>query len=148
MEPDPGAVNYVSMPLMTQDYQHADPRYAADPYMVNFDHFDPYMGCPPQPGYSGPHGIYMPRPHSPHSPHSPSEHSRASPPHGTLFRFFYFYFLSFFFLLFFLLIYVYLLPRFLIRRLPTFLSPSIRALTMGLMHANGSAIFIQPHHRI
>ncbi|XP_011493892.1 PREDICTED: catenin delta-2 isoform X7 [Ceratosolen solmsi marchali] len=55
MEPDPGTVNYVSMPLMTQDYQHADPRYAADPYMVNFDHFDPYMGCPPQPGYAGPH---------------------------------------------------------------------------------------------
>ncbi|XP_011493886.1 PREDICTED: catenin delta-2 isoform X6 [Ceratosolen solmsi marchali] len=84
MEPDPGTVNYVSMPLMTQDYQHADPRYAADPYMVNFDHFDPYMGCPPQPGYAGPHGIYMPRPHSPHSPHSPSEHSRASPAHEYL----------------------------------------------------------------
>ncbi|KAJ8687200.1 hypothetical protein QAD02_022994 [Eretmocerus hayati] len=57
MEPDPGAVSYVSMPLMSQDYQHADPHYAADPYMVNFDHYDPYLGYPPQPGYRipGPH---------------------------------------------------------------------------------------------
>ncbi|XP_023248660.1 catenin delta-2 [Copidosoma floridanum] len=84
MEPDPGAVNYVSMPLMSQDYQHPDPRYAADPYMVNFDHYDHYMGYPPQPGYPGPHGIYMPRPHSPYSPHSPSERSRASPPHDQI----------------------------------------------------------------
>jgi hypothetical protein len=82
MEPDPGAVSYMSVPLMSQDYQHADPRYPADPYMVSFDHYDPYLGYPPQPGYPGPHGIYMPRSHSPHSPHSPSEHSRASPPHG------------------------------------------------------------------
>ncbi|XP_036143037.1 catenin delta-2 isoform X1 [Monomorium pharaonis] len=81
MEPDPGAVSYMSVPLMSQDYQHADPRYPADPYMVSFDHYDPYLGYPPQPGYPGPHGIYMPRSHSPHSPHSPSEHSRASPPH-------------------------------------------------------------------
>ena len=83
MEPDPGTVNYVTMPLMAQDYQHADPRYAADPYMVNFDHYDPYMGYPPQPGYPGPHGIYnIPPSHSPQSPHCPSEHSRASPSHG------------------------------------------------------------------
>lgn len=82
MEPDPGAVSYMSVPLM-QDYQHTDSRYPpADPYMVSFDHYDPYMGYPSQPGYPGPHGIYMPRSHSPHSPHSPSEHSRASPPHG------------------------------------------------------------------
>ncbi|XP_020295406.1 catenin delta-2 isoform X2 [Pseudomyrmex gracilis] len=81
MEPDPGAVSYMSVPLMSQEYQHADPRYSADPYMVSFDHYDPYLGYPPQPGYPGSHGIYMPRSHSPHSPHSPSEHSRASPPH-------------------------------------------------------------------
>ncbi|XP_032456740.1 catenin delta-2 isoform X20 [Nasonia vitripennis] len=55
MEPDPGAVSYVSMPLMSQDYQHADPRYAADPYVVNYDHYDPYLGYAPQPGYPGPH---------------------------------------------------------------------------------------------
>lgn len=84
MEPDPGAVSYMSVPLMSQEYQHADPRYPADPYMVSFDHYDPYLGYPPQPGYPGPHGIYMPRSHSPHSPHSPSEHSRASPPHEYL----------------------------------------------------------------
>ncbi|XP_024942623.1 catenin delta-2 isoform X2 [Cephus cinctus] len=85
MEPDPGAVSYMSVPLMSQDYQHADPCYAADPYMVSFDHYDPYLGYPPQPGWvPGPHGIYMPRPHSPHSPHSPSEHSHASPPHEYL----------------------------------------------------------------
>ncbi|XP_058796166.1 catenin delta-2 isoform X4 [Phymastichus coffea] len=89
MEPEPGAVSYVSVPLMSQDYQ-ADPRYvpAVDPYMVNFDQFDPYMGYPPQPGFmpGGPHGIYMPaRSHSPpRSPHSPSEHSRASPPHDQI----------------------------------------------------------------
>ena len=82
MEPDPGAVSYMSVPLMSQDYQHADRRYPADSYMVGFEHYEPYLGYPPQPGYPGPHGIYMPRSHSPHSPHSPSEHSRASPPHG------------------------------------------------------------------
>ncbi|XP_043466758.1 catenin delta-2 isoform X1 [Leptopilina heterotoma] len=85
MDPDPGAVSYMSVPLMSQEYQHTDPRYAADPYMVSFDHYDPYLGYPPQPGYPGPHGIYMQRSHSPHSPHSPSEHSRASPtPHEYL----------------------------------------------------------------
>ena len=85
MDPDPGVGSYISVPLMSQEYQHADPRYATDPYMVSFDHYDPYLGYPPQPGYPGPHGIYMPRSHSPHSPHSPSEHSRASPtPHGKL----------------------------------------------------------------
>lgn len=101
MEPDPAAVNYMSVPLMSQDYQHADPRYAADPYMVSFDHYDPYLGYPPQPGYPGPHGIYMPRSHSPHSPHSPSEHSRASPPHGM----FSFFFVSFFSILLLFLIF-------------------------------------------
>lgn len=85
MEPDPGAVSYMSVPLMSQDYQHADRRYPADSYMVGFEHYEPYLGYPPQPGYPGPHGIYMPRSHSPHSPHSPSEHSRASPPHGKTF---------------------------------------------------------------
>ncbi|XP_034175769.1 adherens junction protein p120 isoform X2 [Osmia lignaria lignaria] len=84
MEPDPGAVSYMSVPLMSQDYQHADPRYPTDSYMVGFEHYEPYLGYPPQPGYPGPHGIYMPRSHSPHSPHSPSEHSRASPPHEYL----------------------------------------------------------------
>ncbi|XP_026299678.1 catenin delta-2 isoform X10 [Apis mellifera] len=84
MEPDPGAVSYMSVPLMSQDYQHADRRYPADSYMVGFEHYEPYLGYPPQPGYPGPHGIYMPRSHSPHSPHSPSEHSRASPPHEYL----------------------------------------------------------------
>ncbi|XP_012146378.1 adherens junction protein p120 isoform X5 [Megachile rotundata] len=84
MEPDPGAVSYMSVPLMSQDYQHADPRYPTDSYMVGFDHYEQYLGYPPQPGYPGPHGIYMPRSHSPHSPHSPSEHSRASPPHEYL----------------------------------------------------------------
>ncbi|XP_014235898.1 catenin delta-2 isoform X1 [Trichogramma pretiosum] len=102
MEPDPGVVNYVTMPLMSQgDYHHqaaGDPRYgvAADPYMVNFDHYDPYsMGYPPQPGYPAPHGTYHQAPtptssnppHSPRSPHpTPSEHSRASPltPHDQI----------------------------------------------------------------
>ncbi|XP_026668600.1 catenin delta-2 isoform X1 [Ceratina calcarata] len=83
MEPDPGAVSYMSVPLMSQDYQHADARYPAESYMVGFD-YEPYLGYPPQPGYPGSHGIYMPRSHSPHSPHSPSEHSRASPPHEYL----------------------------------------------------------------
>lgn len=97
MEPDPGAVSYVSMPLMAQDYQHpVDPRgYAADPYMVNFDHYDPYLGYPPQPGYpGGPHGIYMNRTHSP--PHSPSEHSRASPSHHGMRRFLFIFMMVFF----------------------------------------------------
>ncbi|OAD54723.1 Replication factor C subunit 4 [Eufriesea mexicana] len=84
MEPDPGAVSYMSVPLMPQDYQHADRRYPADSYMVGYEHYESYLGYPPQPGYPGPHGIYMPRSHSPHSPHSPSEHSRASPPHEYL----------------------------------------------------------------
>lgn len=83
MEPDTGAVSYMSMPLMSQEYQHGDSRYPADPYMVSFDHYDSSLGYPTQPGYPGSHGIYMPQSHSPHSPHSPSEHSRASPPHGT-----------------------------------------------------------------
>lgn len=93
MEPDPGAVSYMSVPLMSQDYQHADRRYPADSYMVGFEHYEPYLGYPPQPGYPGPHGIYMPRSHSPHSPHSPSEHSRASPPHGKASVYFFFYIL-------------------------------------------------------
>ncbi|XP_046743496.1 catenin delta-2 isoform X2 [Diprion similis] len=84
MEPDTGAVSYMSVPLLPQDYQHADPRYQADPYMIGFDHYDGYLGYPSQPGYPGPHGLYMPRPHSPHSPHSPSEHSHASPTHEYL----------------------------------------------------------------
>ncbi|XP_043284990.1 catenin delta-2 isoform X3 [Venturia canescens] len=80
MEPDTGAVSYMSMPLMPQEYQHGDSRYPADPYMVSFDHYDSSLGYSAQPGYPGTHGMYMPQSHSPHSPHSPSDHSRASPP--------------------------------------------------------------------
>lgn len=104
MDPDPTAVSYVSMPLMSQDYQHSDPRYATDPYIVNFDQYDPYMGYPPQPGYPGPHGIYMPQSHHspPQSPHTPSEHSRVSPAHGMFLLLFLFN--DYFFILFFTLI--------------------------------------------
>lgn len=84
VESEAGAVNYIPVPLMSQDYPHADPCYGADPYMVNFDHYDSYVGYAAQPDYPPPHNAYAPDTHSPHSPHSPSEHSRTTPPHGEL----------------------------------------------------------------
>lgn len=80
MESEAGAVNYIPVPLMSQEYPHADPCYAADPYMVNFDHYDSYVGYATQPEYPVAHGGYVPDSHSPHSPRSPSDHSRTSPP--------------------------------------------------------------------
>ncbi|XP_011315329.1 catenin delta-2 isoform X2 [Fopius arisanus] len=84
IEPEAGAVNYIPMPLMSQEYPHGDPCYAADPYMVNFDHYDPYVGYATQAEYPAPHAAYAQDSHSPHSPHSPSDHSRTTPPHEYL----------------------------------------------------------------
>ncbi|XP_074115371.1 adherens junction protein p120 isoform X1 [Cotesia typhae] len=75
-----GGVNYIPVPLMSQDYSHGNPCYAADPYMVNFEHYDPYVGYNSQSDYP-PHSTYASDSRSPHSPHSPSEHSRTTPPH-------------------------------------------------------------------
>ncbi|XP_034941607.1 catenin delta-2 isoform X2 [Chelonus insularis] len=84
VESEAGAVNYIPVPMMSQEYPHADPCYAADPYMVNFDHYDSYVGYATQPDYPPPHSAYAPDSRSPHSPHSPSEHSRTTPPHEYL----------------------------------------------------------------
>ncbi|XP_063986606.1 catenin delta-2 isoform X1 [Diachasmimorpha longicaudata] len=84
IEPEAGAVNYIPVPLMSQEYPHGDPCYAADPYMVNFDHYDPYVGYATQAEYPAPHAAYAQDSHSPHSPHSPSDHSRTTPPHEYL----------------------------------------------------------------
>ncbi|XP_044014863.1 catenin delta-2 isoform X4 [Aphidius gifuensis] len=81
IESEAGAVNYIPVPIMSQDYSHGDPCYAADPYMVNFDHYDSYVGYATQQEYPVGHGVYAPDSHSPHSPHSPSEHNRTTPPH-------------------------------------------------------------------
>lgn len=81
-----GGVNYIPVPLMSQDYSHGNPCYAADPYMVNFEHYDPYVGYNSQSDYP-PHSTYASDSRSPHSPHSPSEHSRTTPPHGKVIKY-------------------------------------------------------------